>query len=159
MLLTWCLERNAPISIKQVSCFLPGIYKLYKFSQAGVLLLTGIYKLYKFNQAGVLLLTWYLQRNSPNSIKQVSSCPRRVNAGNKKHTQHAPSTKMECDYLNGWTKKQVTYAPKSGEPQRYSWGMQKKKKKNQAGVLLLTWCLERNAPISIKQVSCFLPGV
>ena len=23
----------------------------------------------------------------------------------QKHTQHAPSTKTECDYLNGWTKK------------------------------------------------------
>ena len=50
----------------------------------------------------------------------------------QKRTQHAPSTKMECDYLNGWTKKTVTYAkisPKSGEPQRYSWGTHKKKKK------------------------------
>ena len=47
----------------------------------------------------------------------------------QKHTQHAPSTKTECDYLNGWIKKTVTYAkisPKSGEPQRYSWGTQKK---------------------------------
>ena len=24
----------------------------------------------------------------------------------QKHTQHAPSTKTECDYLNGWIKKQ-----------------------------------------------------
>ena len=37
-------------------------------------------------------------------------CPRRVNAGNKKHTQHAPSTKTVCDYLYGWAKKMVTYA-------------------------------------------------
>ena len=38
--------------------------------------------------------------------------------------------KTECDYLNGWIKKTVTYAkisPKSGEPQRYSWGTQKTK--------------------------------
>ena len=28
----------------------------------------------------------------------------------QKHTQHAPSTKTECDYLNGWIKKMVTYA-------------------------------------------------
>ena len=28
-----------------------------------------------------------------------------MNAGHKKHTQHAPSTKTECDYLNGWIKK------------------------------------------------------
>ena len=27
-----------------------------------------------------------------------------MNAGNK-NTQHAPSTKTECDYLNGWIKK------------------------------------------------------
>ena len=33
-----------------------------------------------------------------------------MKAGNKKHTQHAPSTKTECDYLNGWIKKTVTYA-------------------------------------------------
>ena len=62
-----------------------------------------------------------------------------MNAGNKKHTQHAPSTKTECDYLNGWIKKTVTYAkisPKSGEPQRYSWETQKKKKK----VFLLRVC-------------------
>ena len=40
--------------------------------------------------------------------------------------------KTECDYLNGWIKKRVTYvkiSPKSGEPQRYSWGTQLKKKK------------------------------
>ena len=33
------------------------------------------------------------------------SCPRWVNAGNKKHTQHAPPSKTECDYLNGWIEK------------------------------------------------------
>ena len=34
------------------------------------------------------------------------SCPRRVNAGNKNTpSQHAPSTKTECDYLNDWVKK------------------------------------------------------
>ena len=41
------------------------------------------------------------------------------------------STKTECDYLYGWIKnshirKNLT---KSGEPQRSSWGMQKKKRK------------------------------
>ena len=49
-----------------------------------------------------------------------------MNAGNKKHTQHAPSTKTECDYLNGL--ETVTYAkisPQSGEPQRYNWGRKK----------------------------------
>ena len=61
------------------------------------------------------------------------SCPRRVNAGNKNTpSMHAPSTKTKCDY---------TYAkisPKSGEPQRYSWGthtkQKKKKKKNNEAV-------------------------
>ena len=28
-----------------------------------------------------------------------------MNAGNKKRTQHAPSTKTECDYLYGWSEK------------------------------------------------------
>ena len=44
-----------------------------------------------------------------------------------------PSTKTECDYLNGWIKKTVTYAkisPKSGDPQRYCWGTQNKQTKN-----------------------------
>ena len=36
-------------------------------------------------------------------------------ASNKKHTQHAPSTKTECDYLNGWIKKTVTYTKISPE--------------------------------------------
>ena len=47
-----------------------------------------------------------------------------------KHTQHAPSMKTECDYLNGWIKnshirKNLT---QNDEPQKYSWGTQKKKK-------------------------------
>ena len=48
----------------------------------------------------------------------------------QKYTQHAPYTKTECDYLNGWIKKMVTYAKnltQKVEPQRYSWGTQKKK--------------------------------
>ena len=58
------------------------------------------------------------------------SCPRQVNAGNK-NTQHAPSTKTECDYLNGWIKKwsNTKNLTQNGEPQICSWGMQKKKKK------------------------------
>ena len=28
-----------------------------------------------------------------------------VECRQQKHTQHAPSTKTECDYLNGWIKK------------------------------------------------------
>ena len=34
------------------------------------------------------------------------SCPRQVNAEQQKYTQHTPSTKTECDYPNGWIKKQ-----------------------------------------------------
>ena len=47
-----------------------------------------------------------------------------------------PSTKTECDYLNGWIKnghihKNLT---ESGEAQKYSWGTNKKKKKVQNSV-------------------------
>ena len=75
----------------------------------------------------------------------------------QKHTKHAPSTKMECDYLNGWIKKPVMYAkisPKSGEPHRYSWGTQKKKNPNKqtkktpknlyASVTFLQWDWEHS---------------
>ena len=60
-----------------------------------------------------------------------NACPRRVKCQQQKHTQHAPSTKPEFDYLNGWIKnghirKNLTH---NGEPHRYRWGMQKKKKK------------------------------
>ena len=43
------------------------------------------------------------------------------------------STKTECDYLKGWIKKMVTYTKyltQNGEPQRHSWGTQKKKDNN-----------------------------
>ena len=62
----------------------------------------------------------------------------------QKHTQQAPSTKTECDYLNGWIKKRShtqKISPKSGEPQRYSWGTQNKKQK------------QKKNPHSIKSVS------
>ena len=43
----------------------------------------------------------------------------------QKHTQHAPSTKTECDYLNDWIKKKkkknghiCKNLTKSDEPQR-----------------------------------------
>ena len=56
----------------------------------------------------------------------------------QKHTQHAPSMKMECDYLYRWTNKQSPTSPKKrsytqkshpkwGTPEMYL-GMQKKKK-------------------------------
>ena len=42
------------------------------------------------------------------------------------------STKTECDYLDGWIKKKKNHIRKhliqNGEPQRYSWGTQEKKK-------------------------------
>ena len=49
----------------------------------------------------------------------------------QKYTQHAPFTKTECDYLNGWIKKRphTQKSHQNGEPQRYSWGTQKKKEK------------------------------
>ena len=64
------------------------------------------------------------------------SCPRRVNAG-KKNTPstHHPRRRNVTTLMVGLKKKKkkkVTYAkisPKSGEPQRYSWGTQKKNKK------------------------------
>ena len=71
-----------------------------------------------------------------------SDAIRPVNAGNK-NTQHAPSTKMKCDYLYGWIKKwshtQKSY--QNGEPQRSSWGTQKKKEKNYVQVLLTNLCI------------------
>ena len=61
------------------------------------------------------------------------SCPRRVNAGNKNTpSTHHPRRLNVTTLMVGLKKKTVTYAkisPKSGEPQRYSWGMQKKQKK------------------------------
>ena len=44
----------------------------------------------------------------------------------EKHTQHAPSTKMECDCLYSWIKKnghtlENLTTTIEGEPQRYSW--------------------------------------
>ena len=53
----------------------------------------------------------------------------------QKHTQHAPSTKTECGYLNGRIRKNII---QNGEPQRYSWGTQKKKKKKQRWASLQT---------------------
>ena len=55
------------------------------------------------------------------------SCPRWVNIGNKNTpSMHHPRRRNVTTLMVGW-KKTVTYAkisPKSGEPQRYSWGMQ-----------------------------------
>ena len=74
------------------------------------------------------------------------SCPRRVNAGNKNTpSTHHPRRRNVTTLMVG-LKKTVTYAkilPKSGEPQRYSWGTHKKKTpKNQwhykNGILVVT---------------------
>ena len=60
----------------------------------------------------------------------------------------ALSTKTECDYLNGWIKnghirKNLT---QNGEPQRYSWGVQKKKKTEALSLTILSICGEKNWP-------------
>ena len=49
-----------------------------------------------------------------------------MNAGN----ENTPWCTIQCDYLNGWIKNGPIYKnlPQNGEPQRYSWGTQKKKK-------------------------------
>ena len=47
-----------------------------------------------------------------------------VHVRHQKHPQHAPSTKTECDYLNGWIKKKNHIRKnltQNGEPQRSSW--------------------------------------
>ena len=61
------------------------------------------------------------------------------------------STKMECDYLNGWIKnghirKNLT---NNGEPQRYRWGTQKKKKKRS-----IYW--SSSSPVNIMSVAIFV---
>ena len=51
----------------------------------------------------------------------------------QKHTQHAPSTKTECDYLNGWIKKRSHTQkshPKVVNPRDIAGERKKKKKKN-----------------------------
>ena len=42
-------------------------------------------------------------KNKKKTNKQTNK--KQTNKKKKKHTQHAPSTKTECDYLNGWIKK------------------------------------------------------
>ena len=53
----------------------------------------------------------------------------------QRHTQHAPSTKTECDYLNGWIKKRSHTQkshPKVVNPRDIA-GERKKNKKNNHG--------------------------
>ena len=75
-------------------------------------------------------------------------CPRRMDAGNKKQTQHAPSTKTECDYLNGWIKKTVTYAkisPKMVNPRDLAG--------NPEGGEVVVVCWLLNVPATCKCIS------
>ena len=62
------------------------------------------------------------------------SCPRRVNAGNKNtpsthHPRRRNVTTLMVWLENGHIRKNLT---QSGEPQRYSWGTQQKKKKKKS---------------------------
>ena len=58
--------------------------------------------------------------------RSLRSCPRQVNAGNKNTPSTHHPRRRNVDYLNGWIKKKRSHMqkshPKSGEPQRYSWG-------------------------------------
>ena len=58
------------------------------------------------------------------------SCPRRVNAGNK-NTQHAQSTKTECDYLYEWIKTVIygKISPKMVNPRDMVGNIEEKYKK------------------------------
>ena len=63
--------------------------------------------------------------------QKILACPRRVNAGNKNtlsthHPRRRNVTTLMVGLKNGHISKNLT---QSGEPQRYSWGTQKKKKK------------------------------
>ena len=61
-----------------------------------------------------------------------------MNAGNKKHTQHAPSAKTECGYLNGWIKKRSHTQkshPKVVNPTDIAGERKKKKKKKKEPML------------------------
>ena len=69
--------------------------------------------------------------------------------GECRQQKHTPSThhprRQNVTTLMVGLKKTVTYAkisPKSGEPQRYSWGTQKKNKKNKKNCFLVVQCLD-----------------
>ena len=85
-----------------------------------------------------------------------------MNAGNKKHTQHAPSTKTECDYLNGWIKKRSHTQkshPKVVNPRDIA-GERKKKKKNLSLIIIITlsFLSSQRVRFSLSSMSskCFL---
>ena len=87
-----------------------------------------------------------------------------MNAGNKKHTQHAPSTKTECDYLNDWIKKKkpVTYAkisPKVVNPRDIAGERKKKKKKKKTTVCTVSVTCPRPDCVSPPDVVDELVGL
>ena len=58
----------------------------------------------------------------------------------QKHTQHAPSTKTECDYLNGWIKKRSHTQkshPKVVNPRDIAGERKKKNKTKKLGIIVL----------------------
>ena len=70
----------------------------------------------------------------------------------QKHTQHAPSTKTECDYLSGWIKKRSHTQkshPKVVNPRDIAGERKKKKKKKKSrccmdlavrAAVCVVWC-------------------
>ena len=91
------------------------------------------------------------------------SYPRRVNAGSKNTpSTHHPRRRNVTTLMVGLKKKTVTYAkisPKSGEPQRYSWGTQKQKKRVCVTVYQVVWwrwrvlllCLQQKRKVQHQQ--------
>ena len=99
---------------------------------------------------------------SSNGLKRSwRSCPRRVNAGNKKHTQHALSTKTECDYLNGWIKKRSHTQkshPKVVNPRDIA-GERQKKNKNKTKQNKKTQKLSnKTSTITINKITAAPPA-
>ena len=71
----------------------------------------------------------------------------------QKHTQHAPSTKTECDYLYGLIKQLVTNAkvrPKIVNPRNIAGNTEKQEDED---LYLLFECLQPSLPVSQLVVS------
>ena len=61
------------------------------------------------------------------------SCHRMGECRQQQHTQHAPSTKTKCDYLNGWSEKNSHIRKnltQNGEPQKLSWEHRKRRRRS-----------------------------
>ena len=81
------------------------------------------------------------------------SCPRRVNVGNKYTPSMHHPRRLNVTTLMVGLKKTVTYAKissQNGEPQRYSWGTQKERKK-EIPIVFKKACI---APSCLHQESC-----